>query len=188
MSAASLACDVPPSERAQRGATTSRPSPTEIVIARWLDAPRDLVFEVWTDPKHIREWWGPEGFSNTRCEADFRVGGEFHTHLLGPDGVTYPCKGIYREIVVPERVVYEGVPDDGHPCGSGIPPRATVTVTFEEVDGQTLLTLHTRLASADAAEAAVQGGFGVGWTTSFERIAARIATLRKRAARTARPC
>jgi uncharacterized protein YndB with AHSA1/START domain len=175
MRAAQVACETPPPRHV---VIATRPSPTEIVIARWLDAPRDLVFEVWTDPKHIREWWGPEGFSNTLCEADFRVGGEFRTHLLGPDGLTYPCKGIYREIVEPERIVYEGIPDDGHPCGSGIPPRGTVTVTFEEVDGQTLLTLHTRLINAELAEAAVQGGFSAGWTTSFERIAMYVSSAR----------
>lgn len=178
MSAAHQVCNVPPTERALRGVTAARPSPAEIVISRWLDAPRELVFEVWTDPKHIREWWGPEGFSNTVCEADFRVGGQFRTHLLGPDGLTYPCRGIYRDITPPERIVFEGIPDDGHPCGSGIPPRATVTVTFEEVEGQTLLTLHTRLASAEAAEAAVQGGFSAGWATSIERIAQYLISTR----------
>lgn len=178
MSAASFPSNAVPSTLAQRGVTASRPTATEIVVSRWLDAPRDLVFEVWTEPKHIREWWGPDGFTNLLCEADFRVGGEFRTHLLGPDGLTYPCRGIYREITAPERIVYEGIPEDGHPCGSGIPPRAIVTVTFEDVDGQTLLTLHTRLSSAEASEAAVQGGFSAGWSTSFDRIAQYIITAR----------
>jgi len=151
--------------------STARPAPTEIVISRIFAVPRELLFEVWTDPKHIAQWWGPDGFANSLCECDLRVGGQFRTHLRGPDGMTHPCRGTYLEIVPPARLVFEGIPEDGHPCGAGIPPRAIVTVTFEEEDGETTLTIHTRLASADAAEAAVANGFSQGWTDSLERIA-----------------
>jgi uncharacterized protein YndB with AHSA1/START domain len=75
----------------------------ELTLVRTFSAPRALVFEVWTDPKHLAQWWGPQGFTNPVCEFDPRVGGAFRIHMRGPDGVTYPMKGIIQEIVPPER-------------------------------------------------------------------------------------
>ena len=143
----------------------------EIVITRTFDAPRALVFKVWTDPKHISQWWGPTGFTAPVCEMDLRVGGVFAVYLLGPDGVTYPAKGIFREIVEPERIVFEGTSEDGPACGSGLPPRSTITVTFEEQEGKTLLTMRTVLESMTARDAAIAAGFNMGWGMSLERMA-----------------
>jgi uncharacterized protein YndB with AHSA1/START domain len=64
----------------------------ELTITRVFDAPRALVFEVWTDPKHLAQWWGPQGFTNPVCEFDARVGGELRIHMRGPDGSIYPMK------------------------------------------------------------------------------------------------
>jgi uncharacterized protein YndB with AHSA1/START domain len=143
----------------------------DIIISRVFNAPRRLVFEAWTDPEHVAQWWGPNGFSSGACAIDLRVGGVFRLDLLGPDGVIYPCKGVFHEIVKPERIVYTGTAEDGHACGSGLPPRGTVTVTFIEHDGKTTLTIHTRLASAADHEAAVSMGFNTGWAESLERLA-----------------
>jgi uncharacterized protein YndB with AHSA1/START domain len=147
-----------------------------IVIMRVFNAPRALIFKAWTDPKHVAHWWGPKGFSNTDCEMDLRVGGAIRLHMRGPNGATYPCEGMFREIVVPERIVYAG-PARGDACGAGLPPNAVVTVTFEEVDGQTTVTIHTRLQSAADREAAVKGGFRIGWTDSFDRLAEHLLAL-----------
>ena len=83
---------------AQANSTSREPDERTIVITRVFDAPRDLVFKAWTDPKHVAQWWGPQGFTNPLCEMDLRVGGVFRVHMRGPDGVTYPCKGVYREV------------------------------------------------------------------------------------------
>src|ERR1700688_4411146 len=84
----------------------------EVVFTRVFDAPRGLVFKVWTDPKHVAQWWGPHGFTNPVCELDARPGGAIRIHMRGPDGTIYPMTGVYREIVEPERLVFTSVPLD----------------------------------------------------------------------------
>ena len=109
---------------------------------------------------------------------DLRVGGVFRVHMRGPDGVTYPCKGVYREVIEPERIVYAGEAEEGSVgCGAGLPPRALVTVTFAERDGKTTVTIHTRLQSAADREAAVQTGFNTGWASSLDRLAEHLQTV-----------
>ncbi len=98
--------------------------------AACIDAPRELVFEAFTDPTHLVQFWGPRVSSVSDCEVDLRVGGAFRVDMRGPDGSTYPCTGIYREIVPPERIVYAGKASDDHPCGGGLPPHSLVTMTF----------------------------------------------------------
>lgn len=146
----------------------------EIIITRTFNAPRELVWKAWTDPQHIMQWWGPKGFSNSSCEADLRVGGKFLLHMCAPDGNTYPCTGIYREIVEPERIVYDSEADESHPCGAGLPPRSRVTVTFTEHGNKTTLTLHTRFESVARKDAANQAGYSVSWGEALERLAEHI--------------
>jgi uncharacterized protein YndB with AHSA1/START domain len=78
----------------------------EIVISREFNAPRELVWEAMTNPKHVVNWWGPRGFSTTIETMDFRVGGVWQHVMRGPDGVNYPNKSVFKEIVKPERIVY----------------------------------------------------------------------------------
>ena len=148
------------------------PDDAVIVIRRTLDAPRELVFQAFTDPKHIVQFWGPKGFTNPGCDVELRVGGAFRVEMRAPDGATYPCSGIYREIVPPERIVYAGTGDDGNPCGGGLPPHAEVTVTFVAEGRKTRLTIHTRLRSAADREAAIKGGFESGWNDCVNRLEA----------------
>lgn len=143
----------------------------EMVISRTFDAPRELVWLAWTDPAHIMQWWGPAGFDNERCASDLRVGGRFHLEMRAPDGNVYPCIGTFREIIEHECIVYEGEAADGHPCGAGIPPRATVTVRFADEGSKTRLTLHTRFASAERKQAAAEARFVVSWEEAMERLA-----------------
>ena len=78
----------------------------EIVITREFNAPRELVWEAMTNPKHVVNWWGPRGFSTTIEKMDFRVGGEWKHMMRGPDGANYPNHSIFQEIVNAERVVF----------------------------------------------------------------------------------
>ena len=94
----------------------------EIVVTRVFDAPRELVFKMWTDPKHIAQWWGPKGFTSTIHEMDVKPGGVWRFVMHGPDGVDYQNKVVYLEIVKPERIVYSHV--------SG--PQFQMTVTFAD--------------------------------------------------------
>src|SRR5262245_20912012 len=143
-----------------------------IVISRILNAPRALVFKAFTDPKHLTQFWGPKGFFCPSCSVDLRVGGEFRVDMRGPDGMMYPCTGIYRDIAPPERIVYDGTASEGHPCGGGLPPKSVVTMTFAEMEGKTKVTIHTRLRTAADREAAIQGGFSIGWNDSLDRLEA----------------
>ena len=151
-------------------ANGSDPSNSEVVITRTFDAPRRLVWQAWTDPKHVMQWWGPAGFNNESCTSDLRVGGRFQLEMRAPDGNVYPCVGTFREIVAQERIVYEGEAAEGHPCGAGIPPRAVVTISFAEQQGKTRLTLHTRFASAERKEAAAAARFVVSWEEVMGRL------------------
>lgn len=110
----------------------------EIAATRVLDAPRELVFDMWTHPEHIGKWWGPNGFTTTTYEMDVRPGGVWRFVMHGPDGRDYQNKVIYREVVRPERLVYSHV--------SG--PLFEATVTFDEERGKTRLTVRMVFASA----------------------------------------
>lgn len=116
----------------------------ELAITRTLNAPRTLVFEAWTKPEHLFNWWGPNGFTNTFHETDIRVGGTWKFTMHGPDGVDYENVITYTEITPPERIAYLHGSDDPND-----PNNFEVEVTFEERGNQTFLTLLTRFASAE---------------------------------------
>jgi uncharacterized protein YndB with AHSA1/START domain len=146
------------------------PTDREILITRVFDAPRELVFAAWTDPALVAQWWGPRGYSSFDCEIDLRVGGVFSLKMQGPDGAVYPCTGVFREVVKPERIVYTGPSEENHPCGAGLPPNSIVTVEFVEHDRKTTLTIHTRLDSAADRDAAMDAGFVPGWESTLDRL------------------
>src|SRR5688572_14315151 len=86
-------------------APVSAATDTALVITRTFDAPRALLFDAWTDPERMMQWWGPKGFTTTDCTIDLRPGGTIHFRMSSPDGFEIWCGGVYREIVPPERVV-----------------------------------------------------------------------------------
>ncbi len=117
---------------------TANASDREIVATRLFDAPRQIVFQMWTDPKHIVNWWGPRGFTTTIHEMDVRPGGVWQFVMHGPDGTDYNNKIIYRDVESPELITYSHV--------SG--PVFDVTVTFTEVDDKTSVTMRMLFESA----------------------------------------
>lgn len=149
-----------------------------LVFTRTFAAPRELVWQAWTDARHLGKWWGPDGFKTTVVTLDLRPGGAFVLDMEAPDGSHWPCRGVYRELKPPERLVYAGEQVENHPCGGGLPPNAIVTVSFDdEGDGTTTVTVHTRLATPEDLEAAVSHGFRQGWTDSLENLARALKTL-----------
>ena len=144
----------------------------DLVITRVFDAPRELVFEMWTDPKHVVHWWGPKGFTNPVCELDVRPGGAILIHMRGPDGVVYPTKGVFHEIVEPERLVFTTSTFEDE---AGNPQLEVLnTVTFAELGGKTKLTLQAVVVKLAPAVAAALAGMEEGWSQSLDRLAASL--------------
>ena len=144
----------------------------ELVLTRVFDAPRELVFKAWTDPKRVAQWWGPRGFSNPVCELDLRPGGAIRIHMRGPDGTVYPMTGVYQEVVEPERIVFTSaaLDDKGNPMFE-----VSTTVNFAEQDGKTKQILRARVIKSTAQAAPYIAGMEAGWTQSLERLAAHVA-------------
>jgi uncharacterized protein YndB with AHSA1/START domain len=152
--------------------STSATSDREIVVTRIIEGPRPLVFEAYTDPKHLAHWWGPDGFTTTTRAFVFRPGGVWDFVMHGPDGTDYPNWIEWREIEPPERLVFlHGVRADD--------PRAFVsTVTLVERGGATEVTMRavfkTKAQRDDVVERyqAIEGG-----KQTLGRLALYVATL-----------
>lgn len=112
-------------------------SDREIVLSRVFDAPRELVFSVWTDLKHVSNWWGPRGFTTTTHEMDVRPGGVWRFVMHGPDGVNYKNRIVFIDVVKPERLSYRHAGEEGHED-----VKFHTTVTFADLGGKTELTLR----------------------------------------------
>jgi uncharacterized protein YndB with AHSA1/START domain len=161
----------------------------DFVITRVFDAPRALVFKAWTDPKHMARWWGPHTFTNPVVQLDVRAGGAFRIVMRGPDGIDHPAKGIYREVVEPERLVFtidhSELPDEWHDRVNPTRDKAAgkpaveglTTVTFEDQGGKTKLTIRMRFESAALRDALLKLGMNQGWSQSLERLAACVANF-----------
>ena len=147
----------------------------ELVLTRIIDAPRALVFRMWTDPVHLAKWGGPRDFTNPVCEIDFRPGGALRIVMRAPDGTEYPMTGMFREIAAPERLVFTNIAVDT--AGKHLIEGLT-TVTFAAQDGKTRLTLQTRAVAMVAAATRMLDGMEAGWTQSIDRLAAHVAQAR----------
>jgi uncharacterized protein YndB with AHSA1/START domain len=152
---------------------TERPRGAELRLTRLIDAPREIVFEVWKRPEHLTEWWGPAGFSLPGCELDFRVGGAFRYQMRNPAGGDHWLRGIFQEIIEPERIAFTFAWGDAERATG---PVMLVTVSFEAYDGKTRITLHQTGLESDSAARAHESG----WSTQLDRLAAFAATVFER--------
>jgi uncharacterized protein YndB with AHSA1/START domain len=145
--------------------------PRSIIGVREFDAPRDLVFAAWTDPNHLAQWWGPNGFTTTTMSFDFRAGGVWRFVMHGPDGRDYQNRVTFEEIVRPERIVYR------HGGGDDVEPvQFRQTVMFEDLGGRTLLTWRGDFASAAERERLIkQYGAAEGLMQTMARLAGYLA-------------
>lgn len=149
--------------------STAASTKREFVVTRVFDAPRRLVFKAWVEPERAAIWWGPHGFTTVSCKMDVRPGGAWRRCMRSPEGNDYWKRGVYREIVEPERLVFTYLDEDadGH---TG--PETLVTVTFAEHGGKTKLTLRQSGFDEAASRDAHQGG----WTSCMERFAEYLET------------
>lgn len=145
-------------------------SEREIVITRVFDAPRDRVWQAWTDPQHVERWWGPRGFTARVPELDLRPGGRWRYVMIGPDGTEYPVKGVFREVVPGERIVTSDEFDEGfqHPVATDLPSGIVVTSLFEDLGGRTRLTLRIAHATPDDRRKHEDMGVIPGWSSSLD--------------------
>ncbi|WP_426418779.1 SRPBCC family protein [Bradyrhizobium genosp. A] len=147
----------------------------EIVMSRVIDAPRDLVFEAWSDPKHLPQWFGPKGFKIETFEIDVRVGGVWRFNMIGPDGTVYPNRMRFRRIERPSFMEMDhGVDHDDDPSMF----RATVTFA-EQSNGKTVLMMRQLAASTEQRDHMI--GFGAveyGYQT-LDKLAAYVGGLKK---------
>src|SRR5579872_2614280 len=125
----------------------------EIVISRVFDAPRELVWEAWTNPQHVAKWWGPIGFTTTTEIMDVRPGGEWKHVMHGPDGANYPNHSVFIEVVKPARIVYT---HGGRREGGGTEVSFRSTWTFAEQTGKTEVTIRMEFESAAARDQVVK--------------------------------
>jgi uncharacterized protein YndB with AHSA1/START domain len=149
------------------------PSDLEILLTRVFNAPRSLVFEAWTRPEHVREWYGCGEYTLTLCEIDLRIGGAYRYTMRAPDGVEHTIRGIYREIAPPGRLVYT----EQYVAPGFTSAAALVTVLFAEHAGMTTLTstvLHRSKADRDAHLAS---GMETGAGAVLDRLAQHLATM-----------
>ncbi len=134
--------------------------PPDLVLTRVFDAPREVVFKVWTDPKHVAQWWGPRGFETTIQEMDVRPGGRWRYAMRGPDGNDYLFDGVFVEVVEPKRLVFDGVIlDDPN-------ERVWTEVTFADSEGKTKVTVR----QAYSFESDATRGASIGWNQQFDRL------------------
>lgn len=153
------------------GSTADR----EMILSRLINAPRTLVFDAFTDPEHIGNWWGPDGFTITTTVRDVRVGGMWRFMMHGPDGTDYPNRIVYTEIVRPERIAYnhgEDVDND--------PNMFKVWVTFGDQDGKTQLTMKMLVSSAAALQEMKKFGAQELGMQTLAKLEAYLATLQAR--------
>ncbi len=137
----------------------------EISITRVYDAPVETVWDAWTDPEQVAQWWGPRGFTLTTHSKDLRPGGHWSYTMHGPDGVDYPNWTLYHEVEEHKKLVYD------HGGNDDRPPMFRVTVLFSEVDGQTRMEMTMALPTPEAAEEARKFIKKAGGNATWDRLA-----------------
>ena len=142
--------------------TVERTAEREFVVTRTFDGPAHLVFDAWTKPELLKQWWAPKsmGMSLVSCETDVRVGGTYRFVFGLGDSQTAAFFGTYLEVTPPSRLVWTN--DEGE-AGQSV-----TTLTFEEKEGQTLLVLHELHPSKEATDEGI--GFGDGLRETFGQL------------------
>lgn len=144
-------------------ATVKTVSEREILITRTFAAPRDVVFDAWTNPAHVAAWWDPSGMRLAVCEIDLRPDGAFRFVHQGPGGFGHTFAGIYREIIQPERLIFTT-----RSSSSGGESRGTLI--FSEHQGLTTLTMTIACASKADLDALIRMRVDVGTMRTLDNL------------------
>ena len=155
----------------QREGTVTLPSDREIVMQRVFNAPARTLFDVWTKPEHVRKWYGVRSTTVTVCDIDLRVGGAWRWVVTKPNGLEIAFSGVFREIDPPRRLqrteIFETMPGAG----------CIVTLTFDENDGQTTLTMNMLFETKEHRDICLHSGMELGVQECYQNIDALLATL-----------
>jgi len=142
-----------------------------LILSRVLNAPSSLVFEAWSKPQHLVQWFGPTDFTLPHCEQDFRVGGKYRFCMRAPDGSDHWVRGEYTHIDEPARLVFTWLREGAE---GEIWCDTVVSLTFEERGKKTLMTLNQTTFATSAHREEHNGG----WSECFERLAKYLGTGR----------
>ena len=155
----------------------------EVTLTRTFDAPRDIVWIAWTDPRQLAQWWGPKGFTNLVTAWDARPGGAIDLVMRASVEIAkqigmsdHPMTGTFHEVVAPERLVFTAVARDadGNPL-----LEARTTVTFTDQGGKTAVTVHASAKGIAPMSARMLEGMDAGWSQSLERLGEHLARARR---------
>ena len=157
----------------------SRPSATEIKVARRFAGDRETIWAMWTRAEHLRNWWGPKGFTTPVCELDFRPGGSWFYCMQDPDGQRYCGKMIYAEIDAPSRFTVTDffTDEEGNPIADM--PQAHSEFQFVESNGETVVTNISRYSTRDARDQVIEMGVEAGLSQTLDRLDEYLASLAK---------
>ncbi|MGH6761961.1 MAG: SRPBCC family protein [Phyllobacterium sp.] len=147
----------------------------ELTFMRVFNAPRALLWKVWTDPFHLAQWWGPHGFTNPVCEFEAKEGGRIRIDMKGPDGTVYPMTGTVNELDPPKHLIFTGFAIEGEDGSPGL--ETLNTLAFEEEGGKTTLTLRVVVVRAEPNALIALSGMEEGWSQSLERLEQHIAAI-----------
>ncbi|MEX0930018.1 MAG: SRPBCC domain-containing protein [Balneolales bacterium] len=162
------------------GKTKTEKTDRELIITRIFDAPRKLVFETYSDCKHLMNWWGPRTWPLSYCKMDFRVGGEWHFCMSGPnEGDESWGKGIYKEIVEPERIVYTDYFSDKDGNINEELPSTLSTVELTEQEGKTKMTVRALYPKPADLKTVLDMGMVGGMTETLDRLEEHLAGLKQ---------
>lgn len=151
-----------------------KPHPKDFVLTRTVKGPRQLVFEAFTDSKHLVHWWAPKPYTTPKCDVDLRLGGLWRYTFRSPEGLEHNCEAIYREIDPPKKLVMESsVP------GPGGKPFFTIrqTVILEEKGFETGLILEMKVLQANPGSEPFLGGSKQGTNGTLDNLGEYLATL-----------
>lgn len=149
----------------------------EVIFTRIFNAPRQLVWDVWTKKEHLEKWFGPHNFTNKDCSVDMTVGGDLLITMVGMGG-EYPCRLIFDEIVPIEKIVWTDKVIPGEHWGPGGPPAdSTLTLLFEDHGGKTKVTMISRFETNEARDTTLKMGAAQGWAESLEKLDDLLLTL-----------
>ncbi len=141
----------------------------EVVVSQLIDAPRERVFNAWIDPAKLAQWWGPHGFTNTRCEIEPRPGGRVYIEMIrDADGKMFPLDGEVEAVEVPSRLVFRA--RGYNPANDSTTIEDRVTATFVEKEGKTLVTVHLYVLEVAPAFMEAAERMSVGWSQSLQKL------------------